>query len=70
MRETVGALSYPCPVCRVGVGRACRNRRGYHVKTHPDRVRRWLADEYADERDRASHHRNSPSSEPGVAGVC
>lgn len=47
--EAMGALSFRCPVCRVPEGRGCRNRRGYSVKTHPARVRVWLAQEYAEQ---------------------
>ena len=65
--EAMGALSYACPTCRVRVGRPCRNRRGYLVKTHPDRVRVWLADEYA-EQDRHTcdedEHRSSEADVP------
>ena len=53
--EAMGALSFRCPVCRVGEGRRCRNRRGYHEPTHPARVRVWLTQEYAEERDRTQH---------------
>ena len=44
-----GVLSVRCPACRAGVGRPCRNKRGYLAQPgHAEREGLWTATELAD----------------------